>query len=238
KEEEEYPSISLPSLVTKAVAETPSKTQNGTCVAKKSVTTEQHEDHKKEDIVRVPKSNANGSPTKLNGFSCASYTLLYCLYSDTTTKDKKYISISIFLSLWVSTIVQGTNQNGVIAKTKQANGSVVTKTNESPKPKQQSYSPNSSPNRQNSTLQCLAHTSLLRRYFLQDSKWCSHLNRRNPIGYEGQIALHFAKLLCLTVKRAVISPGELIHRFTGSLRSFSNGRQHDAQEFLTNFLDG
>lgn len=46
----------------------------------------------------------------------------------------------------------------------------------------------------NSTLQCLAHTSPLRSYFLS-GEFANDLNRDNPLGTGGELAQEFAKLL-------------------------------------------
>ena len=46
----------------------------------------------------------------------------------------------------------------------------------------------------NSTLQCLAHTEPLRRYFI-DGGYTSDLNRDNPLGTGGELATEFARLL-------------------------------------------
>ena len=65
----------------------------------------------------------------------------------------------------------------------------------------------------------------------------------NPIGYGGRIAKSFAKLIyeyCNNTDKGYYSgvrPWNLHNNLTGSLRQFADYRQHDAQEFLTNFLD-
>lgn len=46
----------------------------------------------------------------------------------------------------------------------------------------------------NSTLQCLAHTEPLQRYFLT-GEYLNDLNRDNPLGTGGELAIQFAKLL-------------------------------------------
>eukprot|EP01084_Bolivina_argentea_P146877 257067_1 len=101
----------------------------------------------------------------------------------------------------------------------------------------------------NSTLQSLIHTEELRRFFLnnEENKWLSEqLNTDNPIGYGGKIALNFSKLVYKQCEESEntarywdsVRPHMIHSNLTGTLRQFADYRQHDAQEFLTNFLDG
>ena len=50
----------------------------------------------------------------------------------------------------------------------------------------------------NSTIQCLAHSDPLRRYFLSN-QYTQDLNRHNPLGTGGELALQFASLLARNV---------------------------------------
>jgi len=53
----------------------------------------------------------------------------------------------------------------------------------------------------NSTIQCLSNTGPLRDYFLSE-KYKAHVNKDNPLGHGGQIAIAYAKMIerrCETV---------------------------------------
>jgi len=99
----------------------------------------------------------------------------------------------------------------------------------------------------NSTLQSLIHTEELRHFFLSNdrNRWYSQqLNQDNPIGYGGRIAVQFAKLIYQYCGSSPsqsyysgVRPWNLHHSLSGALRQFADYRQHDAQEFLTTFLD-
>ncbi|KAG6431489.1 hypothetical protein SASPL_109568 [Salvia splendens] len=90
----------------------------------------------------------------------------------------------------------------------------------------------------NSSLQCLVHTPPLADYFLQD--YSDEINRQNPLGMNGELALSFGDLL-----RKLWSPGRAPvapRAFKGKLARFApqfNGyNQHDSQELLAFLLDG
>ncbi len=99
----------------------------------------------------------------------------------------------------------------------------------------------------NSTLQALLHTPSLSRYFLS-GLWYDHLNTENPIGHGGHLAFNYAKLLYLIKQKKSregggyggyynsIQPYLVHNNLDGQLRRFADYRQHDSQEFLTNFL--
>ncbi|XP_078162483.1 ubiquitin-specific protease 8 isoform X2 [Carex rostrata] len=90
----------------------------------------------------------------------------------------------------------------------------------------------------NSAVQCLAHTQRLVEYFHGD--FTKDINKNNPLGMKGEIALAFGDLLrrlWRQDKRAVAP-----HRFKSKLAhfapQFSGFNQHDSQELLAFLLDG
>ncbi|CAN1277741.1 Ubiquitin carboxyl-terminal hydrolase 8 [Linum perenne] len=90
----------------------------------------------------------------------------------------------------------------------------------------------------NSAIQCLVHTPKLVDYFLGDYK--KELNRENPLGMRGELALAFGDLL-----RKLWSPGSVAAaprlfklRLATFAPQFSGYNQHDSQEFLAFLLDG
>ncbi|VEU37710.1 unnamed protein product [Pseudo-nitzschia multistriata] len=110
----------------------------------------------------------------------------------------------------------------------------------------------------NSTLQCLAHTEPLRRYFLS-GEYEKDLNRDNPLGTGGELATQFASLMAEiwteTSKRRNVIEGETQNykysnpysqaifprNFKNSLgkhaEQFMGYDQHDSQELATYLLD-
>lgn len=111
----------------------------------------------------------------------------------------------------------------------------------------------------NSTLQCLAHTDILREYFLSND-YLKDLNKNNPLGTGGEMATEFAKLLKqMWGDRKKVRSGRnyissALGRYSGYYdgviypKSFKStlGRhaeqfmgfdQHDSQELATYLLD-
>lgn len=101
----------------------------------------------------------------------------------------------------------------------------------------------------NSTLQCLAHTDPLRRYFVT-SEYQTDLNRDNVLGTGGELATEFANLLreMWISNPSIKSPLSSFHTDVVYPRKFKQalGRhaeqfmgydQHDSQEFATYLLD-
>eukprot|EP00980_Cylindrotheca_fusiformis_P018509 scaffold6124_cov122-Cylindrotheca_fusiformis.AAC.28 len=107
----------------------------------------------------------------------------------------------------------------------------------------------------NSTLQCLAHTEPLRKYFLS-GEYESDLNRDNPLGTGGELAMQFAALIRemwgLPSKRrnvlgtetsygsslsSAIYPRNFKHCVGKHAEQFMGYDQHDSQEFATYLLD-
>lgn len=106
----------------------------------------------------------------------------------------------------------------------------------------------------NSSLQCLAHTVPLRRYFLS-GEYANDLNRDNPLGTGGELATQFATLIGdmwgVSAKRrsvlgntesyssvsAAVSPRSFKYCLGKHAEQFVGYDQHDSQELATYLLD-
>ncbi len=97
----------------------------------------------------------------------------------------------------------------------------------------------------NSTLQCLAHTEPLRRYFCSGA-YQNDLNRENPLGTGGELATTFAELLCemwgsretaTTSFNGVVYPRSFKYTLGKHAEQFLGYDQHDSQELATYLLD-
>eukprot|EP00546_Thalassionema_frauenfeldii_P013290 CAMPEP_0178928376 /NCGR_PEP_ID=MMETSP0786-20121207/19862_1 /TAXON_ID=186022 /ORGANISM="Thalassionema frauenfeldii, Strain CCMP 1798" /LENGTH=1163 /DNA_ID=CAMNT_0020604219 /DNA_START=39 /DNA_END=3530 /DNA_ORIENTATION=- len=95
----------------------------------------------------------------------------------------------------------------------------------------------------NSTLQCLAHTEPLRRYFLSGD-YENDLNRSNPLGTGGELATRFAELLSEmwitsgnAISAGVVYPRSFKHTLGKHAEQFLGYDQHDSQELATYLLD-
>jgi ubiquitin carboxyl-terminal hydrolase 4/11 len=109
----------------------------------------------------------------------------------------------------------------------------------------------------NSTLQCLAHTEPLQRYFLTGA-YVADLNRDNPLGTGGELATQFAKLLAemwcskqvlrnglatdssstwYTSATNVVYPRSFKITLGKHAEQFMGYDQHDSQELATYLLD-
>ena len=104
----------------------------------------------------------------------------------------------------------------------------------------------------NSSLQCLSHTTPLRNYFLSD-EYKEHLNRSNPLGTGGELAIEFAKLLhqmwrsgvniatsynrYYSDNSIVFSPSSFKAALGRNASQFIGYDQHDSQELATYLLD-
>ncbi|XP_062188295.1 ubiquitin carboxyl-terminal hydrolase 8-like [Phragmites australis] len=90
----------------------------------------------------------------------------------------------------------------------------------------------------NSSIQCLSHTPKLVDYFR--GAYARDINRTNPLGLNGELALAFGELLrsLWTTDRKPVAP----HHFKAKIACFApqfNGfNQHDSQELLAFLLDG
>ena len=103
----------------------------------------------------------------------------------------------------------------------------------------------------NSTLQCLAHTDPIKRYFLS-GEYKKDLNRDNPLGTGGDLAVEFAELLeelwfesktKSSTSTSYMSVLDTVYpsRFKATLgkhaSQFVGYDQHDSQELATYLLD-
>lgn len=97
----------------------------------------------------------------------------------------------------------------------------------------------------NSTLQCLAHTEPLRRYFCSGA-YQNDLNRENPLGTGGELATTFAELLCemwgsretaAASFNGVVYPRSFKYTLGKHAEQFLGYDQHDSQELATYLLD-
>lgn len=90
----------------------------------------------------------------------------------------------------------------------------------------------------NSALQCLAHTPPIVEYFLED--YSDEINRQNPLGLHGELALAFGELLrkLWSSGRTAIAPRAFKGKLSRFAPQFSGFNQHDSQELLAFLLDG
>ncbi|KAK4400238.1 Ubiquitin carboxyl-terminal hydrolase 10 [Sesamum angolense] len=90
----------------------------------------------------------------------------------------------------------------------------------------------------NSALQCLVHTPHLAQYFLQD--YTDEINRQNPLGMHGELALAFGDLLrkLWSSGRTPVAPRAFKGKLARFAPQFSGYNQHDSQELLAFLLDG
>uniref|UniRef100_A0A5B7ASW6 Ubiquitin carboxyl-terminal hydrolase n=1 Tax=Davidia involucrata TaxID=16924 RepID=A0A5B7ASW6_DAVIN len=90
----------------------------------------------------------------------------------------------------------------------------------------------------NSAIQCLVHTPPLVEYFLQD--YTDEINRQNPLGMHGELALAFGELLrkLWASGRTPIAPRAFKGKLARFAPQFSGYNQHDSQELLAFLLDG
>nr|GMD98650.1 ubiquitin carboxyl-terminal hydrolase 9-like [Ipomoea batatas] len=90
----------------------------------------------------------------------------------------------------------------------------------------------------NSALQCLVHTPPLAEYFLQD--YSDEINRHNPLGMHGELALVFGELLrkLWSSGRTSVAPRAFKGKLGRFAPQFSGYNQHDSQELLAFLLDG
>ncbi|CAI0441841.1 unnamed protein product [Linum tenue] len=90
----------------------------------------------------------------------------------------------------------------------------------------------------NSALQCLVHTPPLVDYFLKD--YAAEINKENPLGMHGELALAFGELLrkLWSSGRTSIAPRAFKGKLALFAPQFSGYNQHDSQELLAFLLDG
>ena len=87
--------------------------------------------------------------------------------------------------------------------------------------------------------QCLSHTVPLTSYFLDDS-YRSHINRENPLGWNGKVAEEFGKMLreIWSGKYRSVAPRDLKTEIARVQPRFEGYAQHDSSELLSFLLDG
>ncbi|XP_073304199.1 ubiquitin carboxyl-terminal hydrolase 5-like isoform X3 [Primulina huaijiensis] len=90
----------------------------------------------------------------------------------------------------------------------------------------------------NSAIQCLVHTPEFARYFRED--YHQEINRVNPLGMVGELALAFGDLLrkLWAPGRAPVAPRPFKAKLARFAPQFSGCSQHDSQELLAFLLDG
>ncbi|PUZ44791.1 hypothetical protein GQ55_8G152100 [Panicum hallii var. hallii] len=91
----------------------------------------------------------------------------------------------------------------------------------------------------NSAIQCLVHTPQFTRYFCED--YHREINRQNPLGNVGELALAFGELLrklWAPGGRGPVSPRPFKMKLSRFASQFSGYNQHDSQELLAFLLDG
>jgi ubiquitin carboxyl-terminal hydrolase 8 len=91
----------------------------------------------------------------------------------------------------------------------------------------------------NSTVQCLNHLDLLTQFFIQD-RYSKDLNRRNPLGSGGNVAVAYASLLkkIWAGNHSVLVPRMLKQTVANFAPQFDNSYQHDSHEFCQFLMDG
>lgn len=90
----------------------------------------------------------------------------------------------------------------------------------------------------NSAIQCLVHTPEFARYFREDYR--CEINRQNPMGMVGELALAFGELLrkLWAPGRTPVAPRPFKAKLSRFAPQFSGYNQHDSQELLAFLLDG
>ncbi|KAL3649237.1 ubiquitin-specific protease [Castilleja foliolosa] len=90
----------------------------------------------------------------------------------------------------------------------------------------------------NSAIQCLVHTPEFARYFREN--YHQEINRQNPLGMVGELALAFGDLLrkLWAPGRAPVAPRPFKNKLARFAPQFSGCSQHDSQELLAFLLDG
>lgn len=91
----------------------------------------------------------------------------------------------------------------------------------------------------NATVQCLNHIEPLTQYFLQE-RFMNELNRKNPLGSGGNVAVAYASLLrkMWSGEYSVLAPRLLKQTVASFAPQFDNCYQHDSHEFCQFLMDG
>ena len=91
----------------------------------------------------------------------------------------------------------------------------------------------------NSIVQCLNQCDPVTQYFL-DEEYAKDLNRRNPLGSSGRVAMAYASLLIdiWGGQYSVLAPRLLKQTIANFAPQFNNIYQHDSHEFCSFLMDG
>lgn len=91
----------------------------------------------------------------------------------------------------------------------------------------------------NSALQCVRSVEELTKFFLTDT-YSDELNKGNPLGYNGKVAMAYGSLLkeIYDEGRGAVSPRDFKNTVGRCRSTFSGWGQQDSQEFLGFLLDG
>ena len=91
----------------------------------------------------------------------------------------------------------------------------------------------------NSIIQCLNHIAPLTQYFLE-GKFSEEINRQNPLGSGGHVAIAYAALLkeVWSGNYSALAPRLLKQTVASFAPQFRNSYQHDSQEFCQFLMDG
>ncbi|KAL5474915.1 hypothetical protein EMCRGX_G026942 [Ephydatia muelleri] len=91
----------------------------------------------------------------------------------------------------------------------------------------------------NSTLQCLGNTTCLRDFFITGS-YLKDLNKRNVLGYNGELATSFCKMVrkLWSGEQQSFAPERLKDVIEKRHPNYDGLMQHDAHEFMSLLLDG
>ncbi|CAG0916096.1 unnamed protein product [Notodromas monacha] len=91
----------------------------------------------------------------------------------------------------------------------------------------------------NSIIQCISNTRELRDYFLRDAHK-PELNRTNPLGMQGKLAVAFGNLLhsMWSGREMSVAPTLIKKILAHKASQFLGFAQHDAHEFMAFLLDG
>ena len=91
----------------------------------------------------------------------------------------------------------------------------------------------------NSALQCVRSVEELTKYFLTDT-YVDEVNKTNPLGYNGRVALAYVNLLreIYDEGRGSVTPREFKTTIGRCRSTFQGWGQQDSQEFLGFLLDG
>eukprot|EP00347_Sterkiella_histriomuscorum_P019890 403339921 len=90
----------------------------------------------------------------------------------------------------------------------------------------------------NSVLQCLSNTEPLAKYLIFDC-YTSHINRNNPLGTQGKLAIAFSELLyeLYVGQENHVAPWDVKNIISRRAVQFSGFAQHDSQEMLSFLLE-